>query len=136
MVPPRHRLGCMEVLRQVELHELTIDVQQERRVDFTPVHGRIRVRLGDEPRNGEDVDGTDPSSLGPKGAQRLLVRVRPVCGQDDELGHATVLPIAHEVVEETMQRLGSHGSAAGELGHRGRVHAIFYGGCAEHLELG
>ncbi len=136
VVAPRRPLRGSEVLGPLELHEVPIDVEQQRRVELSTVHGRKLLRAPGSERHRKNVHRAHASSSSAKRAQRFLMRVRPMGGQDDELVHSPGLPVAGQVVEHPVERLPVNRCASRELRYRWRVDAIFYGGCSEHPKLG
>lgn len=120
----------------LQIHQRPVHVQQKRGVERAAMHRNTASCLVIGQGDREQIHGANRRSMGLERTQGLLVGVLAVRRQNNELPDPPLFPRAHQVVEESMQRLASHRGAPGKGSAGGRVDTIFYGGGAQHVELG
>ena len=132
-------LDCSTLWRVVrrgrQVYQCRVDVEHERCVDFASVNGLLGSRFGDTQRGCKDIDGSHGRAASAEGAQRFLVRILAMGGNNDELVYSSGFPGTDEVVQEPMQRFAAHRGASRVLDFRRRVDPIFDGRGAKDLHL-
>jgi len=84
------------------MHQVGRDVEHKGCVELAAVHWAFGLRQLAREVQGEDVHGEDARLARAQCRERLLVRVVPVGGEDDERINASLFPGPEEIVHPAM----------------------------------